>query len=162
MPRNDNSAGILPVDLLTQPIPDTAPNAAQLRRGQYLVAAGDCMSCHLREGGEPFAGGLGLNTPFGVIYTPNITSDQETGIGAWTTDQFYHAMHDGNDDEGSNLYPAFPYPWFRLVSREDDDAIFAFLEDHAGGQLHAAEQRSALPAQSLHGEGLESAVPELE
>jgi mono/diheme cytochrome c family protein len=126
---NENSPGILPVDLLRQPIPDSTPNAEQLRRGQYLVAAGDCMSCHLREGGEPLAGGLGLNTPFGVIYTPNITSDKETGIGDWTTDHFYQAMHKGIDDEGNNLYPAFPYPWFTLVSREDDDAILAFLKN---------------------------------
>jgi mono/diheme cytochrome c family protein len=121
-------SGVIPAQLLTQPIADSTPNAAQLRRGQYLVAAGDCMSCHLRDGGEPLAGGLGLKTPFGVIYSPNITSDQETGIGNWTADQFYHAMHDGIDDEGKNLYPAFPYPWFRLVSREDDDAILAFLK----------------------------------
>jgi mono/diheme cytochrome c family protein len=120
--------GLIPTQLLTQPIPDSVPNAAQLRRGQYLVAAGDCMSCHLRDGGEPLAGGLGLKTPFGVIYSPNITSDKETGIGNWTSDQFYRAMHDGIDDEGKNLYPAFPYPWFRLVSREDDDAILAFLK----------------------------------
>jgi hypothetical protein len=53
--------------LLTQRFDDSLPNAAQIRRGQYLVAAGDCLSCHQREGGEPFAGGLGLNTPFGVI-----------------------------------------------------------------------------------------------
>lgn len=119
---------ILPIELLTQPIADSTPNAAQLRRGQYLVAAGDCMSCHLREGGEPLAGGLGLKTPFGVIYSPNITSDKDTGIGSWTSAQFYRAMHDGIDDEGKNLYPAFPYPWFRLVSREDDDAILAFLK----------------------------------
>ena len=126
--RYGNPSGILPVDLLRQPIPGTTPNAAQLRRGQYLVVTGDCMSCHLREGGEALAGGLGLNTPFGVIYTPNITSDKETGIGDWTADQFYRAMHKGIDDEGSNLYPAFPYPWFTLVSREDDDAILAFLK----------------------------------
>ena len=116
------------ISLLSDPIADSTPNAAQLRRGQYLVAAGDCMSCHLREAGEPLAGGLGLKTPFGVIYSPNITSDKETGIGNWSGDQFYHAMHDGIDDEGKNLYPAFPYPWFRLVSREDDDAILAFLK----------------------------------
>ena len=121
-------AGILPIQLLTQSIPDSIQNAAQLRRGQHLVVAGDCMSCHLRDGGEPLAGGLGLKTPFGVIYTPNITSDKETGIGNWTSDQFYRAMHDGIDDGGKNLYPAFPYPWFRLVSREDDDAILAFLK----------------------------------
>ncbi len=121
-------AGVTPTQLLADPIADSTPNAAQLRRGQYLVAAGDCMSCHLRQGGAPFAGGLGLKTPFGVIYTPNITPDKETGIGSWTADQFFHAMHDGVDDEGDNLYPAFPYPWFRRVSREDDDAIFAFLK----------------------------------
>src|SRR5271168_2943252 len=85
--------GVLPTQVLTQSIPDSVPNAAQLRRGQYLVAAGDCMSCHLRDGGEPLAGGLGLKTPFGVIYTPNITSDKDTGIGNWTSEQFYGAMH---------------------------------------------------------------------
>src|ERR1700678_708676 len=126
--RNENSAGILPVDLLSQPIPDTTPNAEQLRRGQYLTAAGDCMSCHLRDGGEPLAGGLGLKTPFGVIYSPNITSDKDSGIGNWTAGQFYHAMHDGIGDEGKNLYPAFPYPWFSLVSRVGADAILAFLK----------------------------------
>jgi mono/diheme cytochrome c family protein len=120
--------GVIPMQLLTQPIADSTVNAAQLRRGQSLVIAGDCMSCHLREGGEPFAGGLGLNTPFGVIYSPNITSDKETGIGGWTGEQFYRAMHEGIDDEGHNLYPAFPYPWFRLTSREDTDAMLAFLK----------------------------------
>ncbi len=119
---------VTPTELLSRPIDAAAPNAAQLARGQYLVAAGDCMSCHLRQGGEPFAGGLGLKTPFGVIYTSNITPDPKTGIGAWTSDQFYRAMHDGKDDEGENLYPAFPYPWFRLASRADDDAIFAYLK----------------------------------
>lgn len=127
LPRHPVS-GVIPTQLLAEPIADSTSNVAQLRRGQYLVAAGDCMSCHLREGGEPLAGGLGLKTPFGVIYSPNITSDRETGIGDWTNDQFYRAMHDGIDDEGKNLYPAFPYPWFRLISHEDDDAILAFLK----------------------------------
>jgi mono/diheme cytochrome c family protein len=120
--------GVTATQLLANGIKDSTPNAAQLRRGQYLVAAGDCMACHVRDGGEPLAGGLGLKTPFGVIYTPNITSDQETGIGNWTQDQFYRAMHDGVDPRGNNLYPAFPYPWFRMVSRADDDAILAFLK----------------------------------
>jgi mono/diheme cytochrome c family protein len=128
LPAHAVSASLLPTELLTQPIPDSTTNAAQLKRGQYLVAAGDCMSCHLREGGEPLAGGLGLKTPFGVIYAPNITSDKQTGIGNWTPDQFYRAMHDGIDDDGANLYPAFPYPWFRLISRADDDAILAYLK----------------------------------
>ncbi|HEY0749446.1 MAG TPA: cytochrome c [Steroidobacteraceae bacterium] len=122
------SSAVTPIELLTRKFDDSMPNAAQVRRGQYLVAAGDCMSCHIRDGGEPFAGGLGLNTPFGVIYTSNITPDKETGIGAWTSDQFYRAMHDGKDDEGENLYPAFPYPWFRRASRADIDAIYAYLK----------------------------------
>jgi mono/diheme cytochrome c family protein len=126
LPAHPSSA-VTPRGLLSQPFDAAAPNAAQLRRGRYLVAAGDCISCHLREGGEPFAGGLGLNTPFGVIYTSNITPDRNSGIGAWTADQFYRAMHDGKGVQGEDLYPAFPYPWFRRVSREDDDAIFAYL-----------------------------------
>jgi mono/diheme cytochrome c family protein len=127
LPAHPSSA-VTARGLLSQPFDDSTPNAAQVRRGQYLVAAGDCISCHVREGGEPFAGGLGLNTPFGVIYTSNITPDLGTGIGAWTNDQFYRAMHDGKSAQGQDLYPAFPYPWFRRVSREDDDAIFAYLK----------------------------------
>jgi mono/diheme cytochrome c family protein len=118
----------LPLTVLTRAIDAATPDADQLRRGQYLVAAGDCMSCHLRPGGEPLAGGFALHTPFGVIYSSNITSDPDTGIGKWTSEQFYRAMHDGKSAGGENLYPAFPYPWFHLASREDDDAILAFLK----------------------------------
>jgi len=114
--------------LLREAIPGTSPNAQTLRQGQYLVAAGDCMSCHLSKGGEPFAGGLALKTPFGTIYSSNITADRETGIGGWTGDQFYQAMHDGIGARGENLYPAFPYPWFRRLRRADTDAILAYLK----------------------------------
>jgi mono/diheme cytochrome c family protein len=122
------SDAVTPVGFLTQPIPDSTPNAAQVRRGRELAIAGDCLSCHMRDGGPPFGGGLGLNTPFGVIYSANITSDQNTGIGAWTGDQFYHAMHDGIGADGANLYPAMPYPAFSRASRADDDAILAYLK----------------------------------
>jgi mono/diheme cytochrome c family protein len=127
--------------ILLNPIAD-GPHAAQLRHGQYLVRMGDCLSCHLRADGEPFAGGLGLNTPFGVIYSSNISSDPNHGIGNWTPDQFYRAMHDGIGGHGRHLYPAFPYPWFRNLSREDDDALLAYLKttppvayDPPGNQL---------------------------
>jgi mono/diheme cytochrome c family protein len=132
-----------PLGLLAAPIADATPNAAQLRRGQYLVAVGDCMSCHLREGGEALAGGLPLNTPFGTIYTSNITSDQETGIGAWTPEQFHHAMHDGIGVHGENLYPAFPYPQFARVTREDTDAILAWLK--ATPAVHYTPPANKLP-----------------
>ena len=121
------STAITPVSLLTAPIAD-GPNAAVLRHGQDLVRAGDCVSCHMREGGEPLAGGLALKTPFGVIVSSNITPDPETGIGRWTSDQFYRAMHDGHGAGGEHLYPAFPYPWFRRMSRADDDALFDFIK----------------------------------
>ncbi len=137
------STAVTPSSLLTQAIPDGTPNATQLRRGQYLVAVGDCMSCHARPGGEPLAGGLGLNTPFGTIYSSNITSDKETGIGAWRSDQFYRAMHDGIGAYGENLYPAFPYPWFRKVSREDTDALLAFLQSTP--PVHYDPPRNKLP-----------------
>jgi mono/diheme cytochrome c family protein len=127
-PPEQPIAAATPTELLAKRIDDATPGADQVRRGQYLVAAGDCMSCHLREGGEPFAGGLGLKTPFGLIYSSNITPDPQTGIGAWTSEQFYRAMHDGKGAHGENLYPAFPYPWFRRASRADDDAIFAYLK----------------------------------
>jgi mono/diheme cytochrome c family protein len=116
-----------PVAFLTAAISD-GPSAEILRRGQYLLRAGDCVSCHLRVGGEPLSGGLGLNTPFGVIFSSNITPDPETGIGGWTADQFYSAMHDGHGAQGENLYPAFPYPWFRRMSRADNDALFAYIK----------------------------------
>lgn len=116
------------LSLLQRPVPDTLPNAEQVRRGQSLVIAADCMSCHLRPGGQPFAGGLGLNTPFGVIFSPNITSDPQTGIGDMTPDQFHRVMHDGIGPKGANIYPAFPYPWFTRISRADNDAILAYLK----------------------------------
>jgi mono/diheme cytochrome c family protein len=122
------STAVTALSLLTQTYPDSVPNAAEVRRGQQLVVLGDCMSCHLRRGGEPFAGGLPLKTPFGVIHTSNITSDAATGIGNWTPAQFDHAMRDGIGIHGENLYPAFPYPWFRLNSRSDNDAILAYLK----------------------------------
>lgn len=99
----------------------------QEQRGRYLVDAGDCAACHTAERGEPFAGGRPIETPFGTIYSPNITPDPETGIGAWTSDQFYRAMHEGVAADGTHLYPAFPYPWFTKVTRQDVDAIRAYL-----------------------------------
>lgn len=117
-----------PLQLLTAPLPPAGPQAAQLQHGRDLVIAGDCLSCHTRPDGPPLAGGLGMHTPFGVIFTPNITSDPDKGIGGWTPDQFYGAMHTGRDDEGHYLYPAFPYVFFTNVSRQDSDAILAYLK----------------------------------
>src|SRR5438093_2539539 len=101
---------------------------AELAQGEYLARAGDCIACHTARGGEPFAGGLGLPTPFGTFYTPNITPDAETGIGKWSADDFWRALHEGRSKDGSLLYPAFPFPNYTKVTRADSDAIFAYIK----------------------------------
>lgn len=99
-----------------------------LQRGRYLAQAGDCESCHTAPNGEPWAGGRAVPTPFGVVYSMNITPDRDTGIGAWNDEDFYKAMHEGVDREGKRLYPAFPYPWYTHMTRGDVDAIKAYLD----------------------------------
>jgi mono/diheme cytochrome c family protein len=100
---------------------------ALIARGKYLADAGDCVACHTASGGKPFAGGDIMNTPFGGIYPPNITPDVKTGIGSWSDDDFYRAMHEGTGKRGENLYPVFPYPWFTKVTRDDAMAIKAYI-----------------------------------
>ncbi len=116
---------------------------SQIERGRYLATAGDCVSCHTVKGGKPFAGGRAIETPFGIIYSANITPDRETGIGAWDDADFYRAMHSGVDPHGRNLYPAFPYPYFTHVTREDVQAIRAYLETL--DPVRNAPPRNALP-----------------
>ena len=107
--------------------PGNAAQDPQIERGAYLATAGDCVACHTAPDGRPFTGGLYLPTPFGQISTPNITPDVETGIGAWSDEQFYRAMHEGIGRDGEYLYPAFPFPWYTKVTREDVLAIKAYL-----------------------------------
>jgi mono/diheme cytochrome c family protein len=96
-------------------------------RGKALAIAGDCVACHTAPGGVPFAGGLALTTPFGAIMTPNITPDEATGIGRWSRDDFARAVHEGRRPNGAYLYPAFPYPYYARVTRQDTDSIYAYL-----------------------------------
>lgn len=102
--------------------------AEDVARGEYLAQAGDCVACHTARGGEPFAGGFALASPFGTIYSPNITPDNDTGIGKWTADDFWRALHEGKSKDGTLLYPAFPFTNYTKVTREDADAIFAYLK----------------------------------
>jgi mono/diheme cytochrome c family protein len=106
---------------------DMQAGAALLKRGEYLARAGDCVACHTADKGGPFAGGLPINTPFGTIYTPNITSDPDTGIGRWTDADFLRAMHEGIGKSGERLYPAFPYAEYTKVTDGDVLAIRAYL-----------------------------------
>lgn len=105
-----------------------APTAQNIARGAYLAKAGDCMACHTVRGGAQYAGGRAIETPFGRVVAPNITSDRETGIGAWTPDDFWRALHNGKSRDGRLLYPAFPYTSYTKVTREDSDALFAFMQ----------------------------------
>jgi mono/diheme cytochrome c family protein len=99
----------------------------QVKRGEYLARAGNCVACHTTRGGAAYAGALAVRTPFGTVYSSNITPDAKTGIGTWTADHFWRAMHNGRSRDGRFLYPAFPYPNYTQITREDSDAIFAFL-----------------------------------
>lgn len=106
---------------------DFAASPAVLARGALLARAGDCMACHTARGGAPYAGGRLLATPFGAIATPNITPDRASGIGAWSADDFWRALHNGKSRDGRLLYPAFPYPNYTRVTRTDADALYAYL-----------------------------------
>ncbi|MBY0380390.1 MAG: cytochrome c [Xanthobacteraceae bacterium] len=103
----------------------------RIARGHYLATLSDCAGCHTAPSGQPYAGGLALDTPFGKILVPNITPDTDTGIGQWTDDEFAAALRDGRGHGGSRLYPAMPYPAFTKLSDEDVHdlrAYFATLE----------------------------------
>ncbi len=117
------------------PLPaGTAPrdgSAEQIRRGAYLALAGNCAGCHTARGGAPYAGGLGMQTPFGTLYTSNLTPDPVHGLGRWSADHFWRALHHGRSRDGRLLYPAFPYPNYTRVSREDSDALYAYLRSLA-------------------------------
>ncbi|WP_407179098.1 c-type cytochrome [Bradyrhizobium sp. STM 3562] len=98
-----------------------------VKRGRELAALGNCNDCHTIRGAKDFAGGLAVPTPFGTIFSTNITPDPETGIGRWSEEAFRRAMRTGVDREGHHLYPTFPYDHFTNVTDDDDRALYAFL-----------------------------------
>jgi mono/diheme cytochrome c family protein len=111
-----------------QPDPPTpaAPGPALLARGADVARAGNCAGCHTARGGAPYAGGRGIETPFGTVYAGNLTPDA-SGLGDWTAAQFRRALWNGRSADGRLLAPAFPYTHFTRVSRDDADALWAFL-----------------------------------
>jgi cytochrome c5 len=112
------------------PMNTQGKDAKIINRGEYLAKAGDCIACHTNTPvkGTQFAGGLAMPTPFGTIYSPNITPDKETGIGGWTDEQFIKAMREGISPQGHYYYPAFPYYYFSQVSTDDLKALKAYLD----------------------------------
>ncbi|MBP0491887.1 c-type cytochrome [Pararoseomonas indoligenes] len=131
------------------PAPEAAPdNFDAVERGRYLVILGDCVACHMNpngnhDGSQGFVGGRPIETPFGLIATPNITPDRGTGIGTWSADEFYRAMHEGIRPGGARLYPAFPYTYFTKMTRGDVDSIYAYLNTLE--PVHNPVDRNTLP-----------------
>ena len=135
--KNVENMSVTPEEELYYPqyplVNSTGKDANLIKRGEYLVRAGDCIACHTntpeKEKAKAFAGGLAMPTPFGTIYAPNITPDKETGIGNWTEAQFIKAMTLGISPKGHYYYPAFPYYYFSKITTEDLRAIKAYLDN---------------------------------
>lgn len=110
-------------------MPAAAVDDAAVERGEYLIHAGGCITCHTKDEDDavPLAGGRALQTPFGTFYSPNITPDEETGIGRWSDDEFVAAFWRGVNPDGEHYYPAFPYTAYTGISREDLLAMKAYL-----------------------------------
>lgn len=122
---------------------DAAPET--LLEGEYLVGAGFCRTCHTASGGEPFAGGVAFRTDFGTIYSTNITSHPESGIGSWTFDEFIKAMRHGISDDGRRLYPVFPYTSFAKMTDEDLRSVFEYLRGVAPSDARGPENELSFP-----------------
>jgi mono/diheme cytochrome c family protein len=120
-------------------------DAALVKRGRDLAAIGNCNDCHTARGGKDFAGGLPVPTPFGTIYSSNITPDAETGIGRWPEAAFRRAMRSGVDRDGRHLYPTFPYDHFTNVTDEDDRALYAYLMTRQPVHAPARANQLAFP-----------------
>ena len=111
-----------------EPASAQAAPAEQEPRGAYLARLGNCAHCHTARGDMPYAGGRAVDTPFGAVFSSNITSDPVFGIGAWSADDFWRALHHGEAKDGRLLYPAFPYTSYTHISRSDADVLFAYLK----------------------------------
>ncbi len=105
-----------------------APLSPQQSQGLYLSRIGNCQACHTAQGGVPLAGGKAIETPFGVVFSSNLTPDAQTGIGRWSAADFWQALHEGRSKDGHLLTPAFPFTDLTQVTRQDADALFAYLQ----------------------------------
>jgi nicotinate dehydrogenase subunit B len=129
---------------ITPPDPSTY-SAATIAKGRQLAALGDCAVCHTQTGGAVNAGGRAIETPFGIIYSTNITPDAETGIGAWSYPAFERAMREGIHRDGRHLYPAFPYNHFAKTSDADLQALYAYLMAQPAVESVSPESKLAFP-----------------
>ena len=154
--------GVLAWEPAIAPIapPAAASFAPELvAKGEALAGGGYCAECHTPKGGQAFAGGYAFATPFGVLYSTNITPDPETGIGTWSEAAFTRAMHEGVSRDGSHLFPVFTYDHFTKLSDDDVRALYAyFMTRHAGSRAGAAERHLVPVQHPLSAGRLETAV----
>lgn len=133
------------------PLPEQSPPSAEqfdqgdIERGEVLAGIGNCASCHTRDPEQPYAGGRAMPTPFGTLYSTNISPDPATGIGLWSETAFIRSMREGVARDGSHLYPAFPYTHFARVSREDLQALYAYFMTREPIQQRAPENQLGFP-----------------
>src|SRR5271169_492055 len=133
---------IASISVSQQPSQDTSKDKRVIQHGAGLAAIGNCHDCHISNAGKAYAGGRSLPTPFGTIFSSNITPDDETGIGTWSEVAFARAMREGVDRQGRQLYPAFPYDHFTKATSEDISALYAFL-------MSQTPVRNAVPPNAL-------------
>src|SRR6202035_1848892 len=126
-------------------VPQNLANADQVKRGEYLARAADCMPCHTAPGGADFAGGLAIPLPFGTLYSPNITPDKDTGIGSYSDQEFLDALRRGKRRDGTHLYPAMPYTSYTYITDADGLAIKAYLFSLPAVHAAAVDNTLAFP-----------------
>jgi len=114
-------------DSMTANAQNGIKNTSLIERGAYLATLGNCAACHTDRGGAAYSGGKAIHTPFGAVFASNITPDAKHGIGLWSADAFYRALHEGVNARGRLLTPAFPYPNYTLITRADSDALYAYF-----------------------------------
>ena len=130
---------------IADPQPPAGDAAEQIERGAYLARTGNCLACHTARGGAPGAGGLALATPYGTLYTSNLTPDAEAGIGRWSAAAFWRALHHGRSADGRLLYPVFPYTHTTLLTRADADALFSYFRSLPASPLPVPEHELRWP-----------------
>ena len=124
----DLACGSAAAQVLKEVQAPAAAASVTIARGIYLARLGNCALCHTERGGAPYAGGKRIDTPFGAVFSSNLTPHPATGIGSWSAQDFWRALHHGESKSGRLLYPAFPYTNYTQVTREDSDALYAYLQ----------------------------------
>lgn len=139
------AAATLSLTVASMAAADSSIDGAPVERGKYVAAAGNCLPCHTNDGGQQFAGGRAFHTPFGTVYSTNITPDPDTGIGKWSEEEFAAALRTGVRPNGEHLYPVFPYTAYTKMTNADVAALFQFLRSLQPVSATARENQLRFP-----------------